>query len=191
MPSGERGELWIKGPQVMLGYLNNEKATAQTITSDGWLKTGDIAIIDTDGYMFTVDRLKELIKYKGFQVAPAELEATLVSHDQITDAAVIGRLDQDAGEVPIAFTIAADSAPSEDDIMASSQTVWPITNTYTKLHSSTPFRSQPLVKSCAGCSGTNSDHKPAQFRRTAGTFMCEIGSCIGKAHYSRDIANSL
>jgi len=68
MPPGERGELWIKGPQVMLGYLNNEEATAQTITPDGWLKTGDIAIIDTDGYMFIVDRLKELIKFKGFQV---------------------------------------------------------------------------------------------------------------------------
>lgn len=118
MPPGERGELWIKGPQVMLGYLNNAEATAQTITSDGWLKTGDIAIIDTDGYMFVVDRLKELIKYKGFQVAPAELEATLVSHDQITDAAVIGQPDQDAGEVPIAFVVAADPTLSEDDILA-------------------------------------------------------------------------
>jgi len=118
MPSGERGELWIKGPQVMLGYLNNEKATADTITPDGWLKTGDIAIIDEDGYMFIVDRLKELIKYKAFQVAPAELEATLVSHDQITDAAVIGQPDPEAGEVPIAFVVAADPAPSEDDILA-------------------------------------------------------------------------
>lgn len=118
MPSGKRGELWIKGPQVMLGYLNNEKATAETITSDGWLKTGDIAIIDSDGYMFIVDRLKELIKYKGFQVAPAELEATLVAHSQITDAAVIGQPDLEAGEVPIAFVIAADPAPSEDEIMA-------------------------------------------------------------------------
>ncbi|MDA9207914.1 AMP-binding protein [Octadecabacter sp.] len=118
VPPGERGELWIKGPQVMLGYLNNEAATAETITSDGWLKTGDIAIIDSDGYMFIVDRLKELIKFKGFQVAPAELEATLVSHEQITDAAVIGQPDPEAGEVPIAFVIAADPAPSEDDILA-------------------------------------------------------------------------
>ena len=101
----------------MLGYLNNEEATAQTITSDGWLKTGDIAIIDTDGYMFIVDRLKELIKFNGFQVAPAELEATLVSHNQITDAAVIGQPDPEAGEVPIAFVVVADPAPSEDEIL--------------------------------------------------------------------------
>ena len=118
LPPGERGELWIKGPQVMLGYLNNDQATADTITEDGWLKTGDIAIIDADGYMFIVDRLKELIKFKGFQVAPAELEATLVSHDKITDAAVIGMADPDAGEVPIAFVVTADPAPSEDDIKA-------------------------------------------------------------------------
>jgi len=118
VPPGERGELWIKGPQVMLGYLNNDEATAETITPDGWLKTGDIAIIDTDGYMFIVDRLKELIKFKGFQVAPAELEATLVSHDQITDAAVIGQPDPSAGEAPIAFVVPADPVPSEDDILA-------------------------------------------------------------------------
>lgn len=118
VPPGERGELWIKGPQVMLGYLNNEEATAQTITSDGWLKTGDIAIIDTDGYMFIVDRLKELIKFKGFQVAPAELEATLVSHSKVTDAAVIGQPDPEAGEVPIAFVVPSDPAPSEDELLA-------------------------------------------------------------------------
>ena len=116
LPAGERGELWIKGPQVMLGYLNNEKATTDMITSDGWLKTGDIAIIDVDGYMFVVDRLKELIKYKGFQVAPAELEATLVSHEKITDAAVIGQPDPEAGELPIAFVVAADPELNEDDI---------------------------------------------------------------------------
>ena len=73
LPPGEEGELWVKGPQVMMGYLNSPQATADTITDDGWLKTGDISIIDSDGYMFVVDRLKELIKYKGFQVAPAEL----------------------------------------------------------------------------------------------------------------------
>ena len=116
LPAGERGELWIKGPQVMLGYLNNEKATTDMITPDGWLKTGDIAIIDVDGYMFVVDRLKELIKYKGFQVAPAELEATLVSHEKITDAAVIGQPDPEAGELPIAFVVAADPELNEDDI---------------------------------------------------------------------------
>ena len=108
LPPGEEGELWVKGPQVMMGYLNNPQATADTITDDGWLKTGDISIIDSDGYMFVVDRLKELIKYKGFQVAPAELEATLVAHPGISDAAVIGVPDPEAGELPMAFVVTAD-----------------------------------------------------------------------------------
>ncbi|WP_299416660.1 AMP-binding protein [uncultured Sulfitobacter sp.] len=118
LPAGSEGELWIKGPQVMKGYLNNEKATAETLTPDGWLKTGDIAYIDDEGYMYIVDRLKELIKFKGFQVAPAELEATLVTHDGIVDAAVIGLPDDEAGELPVAFVVAADPAPSEDEIKA-------------------------------------------------------------------------
>ena len=118
LPAGQEGELWIRGPQVMKGYLNNAEATANTITPDGWLKTGDIAIIDADGYMFIVDRLKELIKFKGFQVAPAELEATLVSYASITDAAVVGLPDDEAGELPVAFVVASDPAPSEDDIKA-------------------------------------------------------------------------
>jgi 4-coumarate--CoA ligase len=118
LPTGKEGELWIKGPQVMKGYLNNEKATKETLTPDGWLKTGDIAYIDDDGYMFIVDRLKELIKFKGFQVAPAELEATLVSMDGIIDAAVIGLPDDEAGELPVAFVVASDPAPTEADIKA-------------------------------------------------------------------------
>ncbi|WP_108816476.1 AMP-binding protein [Loktanella sp. Alg231-35] len=118
LPAGEEGELWIKGPQVMQGYLNNTKATAETITKDGWLRTGDIATIDADGYMFITDRLKELIKYKGFQVAPAELEATLVAMDGIADAGVIGIADEEAGELPIAFVVAGDPAPAELAIMA-------------------------------------------------------------------------
>ena len=118
LPPGEEGELWVKGPQVMMGYLNNPQATADTITDDGWLKTGDISIIDSDGYMFVVDRLKELIKYKGFQVAPAELEATLVAHPGISDAAVIGVPDPEAGELPMAFVVTADPAPTVDEIKA-------------------------------------------------------------------------
>ncbi len=118
LPAGEEGELWIKGPQVMQGYLNNPKATAETITDDGWLRTGDIAKIDADGYMFIVDRLKELIKFKGFQVAPAELEATLVAMEGITDAAVIGLPDPEAGELPIAFVVTGDPAPDEAAIRA-------------------------------------------------------------------------
>ena len=115
---GEEGELWVKGPQIMQGYLNNAKATAETITEDGWLRTGDIARVDADGYMFIVDRLKELIKYKGFQVAPAELEAILVAMDGISDAAVIGLPDDDAGELPIAYVVCAEGGPDASAIHA-------------------------------------------------------------------------
>lgn len=118
LPPGEEGELWIKGPQVMQGYLNNPKATSETIAEHGWLRTGDIAMIDADGYMFIVDRLKELIKFKGFQVAPAELEASLVGMEGITDAAVIGLPDPEAGELPIAFVVAGENAPDEAEINA-------------------------------------------------------------------------
>ena len=102
---GERGELWVRGPMVMKGYLNNPEATAATIDADGWLHTGDVAIIDDDGHMTVVDRVKELIKYKGFQVAPAELEALLLTHPAIADAAVIGVPDDEAGEIPKAFIV--------------------------------------------------------------------------------------
>lgn len=107
LPPGVEGELWIRGPQVMQGYLNNPTATAETLTADGWLRTGDLAIIDEDGFMFIRDRLKELIKVKGFQVAPAEVEAALCTHPGIADAAVIGRPDAEAGEVPVAFVVRA------------------------------------------------------------------------------------
>ena len=102
---GAEGELWVKGPQVMKGYLNNPEATAATIDPDGWLHTGDIATIDADGHVSIVDRVKELIKYKGFQVPPAELEALLLTHPAIGDAAVIGIPDQEAGELPKAFIV--------------------------------------------------------------------------------------
>jgi len=99
------GELWVRGPHVMKGYHGNPKATAATITPDGWLRTGDLGSFDADGYLTLHDRLKELIKVKGFQVAPAEVEAALLTHPDIADAAVIGRPDQDAGEVPVAFVV--------------------------------------------------------------------------------------
>ncbi len=101
----EDGEVWVRGPQVMLGYLNNAQATAETLDDDGWLHTGDIGHIDADGHLFVVDRLKELIKYKGFQVPPAELEALLLTHPAVADAAVIGRPDDEAGEVPVAYVV--------------------------------------------------------------------------------------
>jgi acyl-CoA synthetase (AMP-forming)/AMP-acid ligase II len=102
---GEPGELLIRGPQVMKGYLNNPRATARTIDPDGWLHTGDIARVDPDGSTRIVDRLKELIKYKGYQVPPAELEALLLSHPAIADAAVIGVKDDAGEEVPKAFVV--------------------------------------------------------------------------------------
>jgi acyl-CoA synthetase (AMP-forming)/AMP-acid ligase II len=99
----EDGELWVRGPQVMKGYLNNEEATNETIDQDGWLHTGDVAHFDDDGYIFIVDRIKELIKYKGFQVPPAELEGLLLTHPAVADSAVIGIPDEEAGEIPKAF----------------------------------------------------------------------------------------
>ena len=101
----ETGELWFKGPNVMAGYLNNERATAETIDDDGWLHTGDLAQVDANGCVYIVDRLKELIKYKGYQVPPAELEAVLLSHPSIVDAAVIGVVDAEGEEVPKAFVV--------------------------------------------------------------------------------------
>ena len=105
---GDRGELWVRGPQVMKGYLNNPEATAATVDADGWLHTGDVAIIDEFGHMTIVDRLKELIKFKGFQVAPAELEALIITHPKVADVAVIGIADDEAGEVPKAFVTAVE-----------------------------------------------------------------------------------
>jgi 4-coumarate--CoA ligase len=102
---GEEGELWVRGPQVMKGYLNNEAATRDTIDEDGWLHTGDIAIIDEFHHVSIVDRVKELIKVKGFQVPPAELEAMLIAHPAIADVAVIGVPDVEAGELPKAFVV--------------------------------------------------------------------------------------
>lgn len=101
---GQAGELWVKGPQVMLGYLNNPEATGATL-QDGWLRTGDLAVMDEGGMLSIRDRLKELIKVKGFQVAPAEVEAELLAHASIADAAVIGIADDEAGEVPVAFVV--------------------------------------------------------------------------------------
>eukprot|EP00808_Paulinella_micropora_P021377 g81307.t1 len=99
------GELWIKGPQVMKGYLGKPEATQETLTEDGWIKTGDMAYVDEEGYFFVVDRLKELIKYKGFQVPPAELEGILLGHPKIADCAVIPIPDDEAGEIPKAFVV--------------------------------------------------------------------------------------
>ena len=105
LDTGESGEICVRGPQVMKGYLNCPEATAQTIDADGWLHTGDIGYADSEGYFYVVDRAKELIKFKGLQVAPAELEALLLTHPSVADAAVIPSPDEEAGEVPKAYVV--------------------------------------------------------------------------------------
>jgi acyl-CoA synthetase (AMP-forming)/AMP-acid ligase II len=103
--TGEEGEIAIRGPQVMKGYLGRPDATAAMIDADGWVHTGDVGRVDDDGWLFVVDRVKELIKYKGYQVAPAELEALLLTHQAIADAAVIGVIDDDGNEIPKAYVV--------------------------------------------------------------------------------------
>lgn len=108
---GAEGELWVRGPNVMAGYLNNEQATAETIVEDGWLRTGDIASYDPQNAVYVItDRLKELIKWKGYQVAPAELEAVLLTHPDIVDSAVIGVPDPEGGEAPKAYVVRAEGS---------------------------------------------------------------------------------
>uniref|UniRef100_A0A2C9TZF4 Uncharacterized protein n=1 Tax=Manihot esculenta TaxID=3983 RepID=A0A2C9TZF4_MANES len=104
----QTGELWLRGPSIMKGYFFNPEATSTTLDSEGWLRTGDLCYIDDDGFIFVVDRLKELIKYKGYQVPPAELEALLLTHSDITDAAVIPYPDKEAGQVPMAYVVRKD-----------------------------------------------------------------------------------
>jgi acyl-CoA synthetase (AMP-forming)/AMP-acid ligase II len=111
------GELWVRGPQVMAGYLDDPSASSATIVDGGWMRTGDIVEVDGVGVIRVVDRLKELIKYKGYQVAPAELEAILLEHPAVADAAVVGVPDLAAGEIPKAFVV-LDSPVSSDDLLA-------------------------------------------------------------------------
>ncbi|GJS67086.1 4-coumarate--CoA ligase 5-like protein [Tanacetum coccineum] len=105
MAVNQTGELWLKGPTVMKGYFSNPEATASTLDSTGWLRTGDLCNIDEDGFIFVVDRLKELIKYKGYQVPPAELEALLLTHPEIDDCAVIPFPDKNVGQFPMAYIV--------------------------------------------------------------------------------------
>ncbi len=106
LAAGEAGELFIQGPQVMQGYRNQPEATAEALTADGWLRTGDICRFDEDGYVYVLDRKKDTINYKGFKVAPAEVEAVLRQHPSVMDAAVIPKSDVIAGEVPKAYVVA-------------------------------------------------------------------------------------
>jgi acyl-CoA synthetase (AMP-forming)/AMP-acid ligase II len=115
---GERGEIWVRGPFVMKGYFEDPDATAHTIDRDGWLHTGDIGYVDGDGDFWVVDRVKELIKYKGLQVAPAELEAVLLQHPAIADCAVYPLPDDEAGEIPkAAVVLKRDAAATADELL--------------------------------------------------------------------------
>jgi acyl-CoA synthetase (AMP-forming)/AMP-acid ligase II len=113
------GEIWIRGPQVMRGYLGDEEATRATLTEAGWLKTGDVARVEAGEVWRIVDRVKELIKYRGYQVPPAELEALLVNHPSVADAAVIPMPDEQAGEVPKACVV-----PAGDDLDPDALIAW-------------------------------------------------------------------
>lgn len=118
LPPNHRGELFLRGPTIMKGYFGNEHATASTLDSEGWLRTGDLCYFDEEGFLFVVDRLKDLIKYKAYQVAPAELEELLLSHPEISEAAVIPYPDQEAGQIPMAFVVRSPgSSLSERDVI--------------------------------------------------------------------------
>ena len=113
------GEIWARGPMTVIGYWNKPEATAETLDADGFLHTGDVAVAHEGGYFSIVDRVKELIKYHGYQIAPAELEALLLGHPKVMDAAVIGVLDDDKQEIPKAFIVPApDSGLTEEEVMA-------------------------------------------------------------------------
>ncbi|PON97928.1 4-coumarate CoA ligase [Trema orientale] len=117
LPRNQAGEICIRGKQIMKGYINDPEATKGTIDEGGWLHTGDIGFIDDDDELFIVDRLKELIKFKGFQVAPAELEAMLIAHPYISDAAVVPMKDEAAGEVPVAYVVRSNGSKiTEEEI---------------------------------------------------------------------------
>jgi acyl-CoA synthetase (AMP-forming)/AMP-acid ligase II len=116
---GQPGELLVRGPQVMAGYLNRPEATAAMLDPDGWLHTGDLGLVDDDGNVVIVDRLKELIKVSGWPVAPAELEALLATHPAVADAAVVRRQDPARGEVPVAVVVPRPGAdPGSEELLA-------------------------------------------------------------------------
>ena len=124
LPAGSTGELWIKGPNVFAGYFNNPSATANALTEDGYFRTGDVGFQDAQGNFYITDRIKELVKYKGFQVAPAELEGLLIGHEKVADACVVGVYDaRQATEVPRAFIVPTKS-DVDQEVLAEEITTW-------------------------------------------------------------------
>jgi long-chain acyl-CoA synthetase len=115
--AGERGEVCVRGPQVMAGYHNRPDATADVLV-DGWLHTGDIGVLDEDGYLSIVDRIKDMLLYKGYNVYPRELEELLAAHEGVLAAAVVGKPDADVGELPVAFVVPSGPSVTADDLMA-------------------------------------------------------------------------
>jgi acyl-CoA synthetase (AMP-forming)/AMP-acid ligase II len=126
VPIGTSGEIWVKGPHICAGYLNNPTATDNMMTPDGFLKSGDIGYQNKDGDFYITDRLKELIKYKGFQVAPAELEGILTGHEKVADACVLAVYDSyKATELPRAYVVKAPAARDiEDSVLAEEIQQW-------------------------------------------------------------------
>jgi len=119
LPAGETGEVVVQGPQVMKGYWKRPEETAECLSEDGWLRTGDVGWLDEDGYLYVVERKKEMIKYKGYQVAPAELEAVLHEHPAVLDVAVIPKPHREGGEMPKAFIVLREGyQASPEELMA-------------------------------------------------------------------------
>jgi long-chain acyl-CoA synthetase len=114
---GERGEVCVRGPQVMAGYHNRPDATAEVLV-DGWLHTGDIGVLDEDGYLSIVDRMKDMLLYKGYNVYPRELEELLAAQSGVVVAAVVGKPDESVGELPVAFVVPAGPSVSASALMS-------------------------------------------------------------------------
>jgi long-chain acyl-CoA synthetase len=116
---GDSGEVWVKGPNVFLGYLNEPEATAKVLTPDGWLRTGDIAVVDDDGYLYLVDRAKDLIIVSGFNVFPAEVEEVLMEHPAVREVGVVGVPHPHTGEAVKAFVVLEAGATAHEDTLVS------------------------------------------------------------------------
>ena len=168
---GETGELWVRTPAQMTGYLGNPSATDATVDAGGWLHTGDIARFDGDGNLFIVDRVKELIKVKGFQVAPAELEAILRNHPCVNDAAVVAIPDERAGELPKAYVVPAQEVPARELIEYVAARVAP----YKQIHDLAFVDAIPTrhrARRCAACSS------PPIGSRPEAMLLSSRGACL-------------